>query len=407
VTVGQYAGIPLEDPADTMRHGAIFLLRRPPNLDAAISLDGWTTQVQRGTKAVVTFGPGRATDASGVFSEALEAANNGLDFMSVRGLADVAMESEGDDSIVWWLEGNSAVVQATVYFPFAFSGSAAGVTRDAQGNVVPSPPLNPLQHDAFRFIRMSRTSAYLYDSYRNMFLALERLLSDVTAQQNEGEAAWFRRALGVVDTSGLVPAAELAPPSETDPITWAYNNIYADARSALMHAKRSYLLPLDDSVRQRLTDSLDLISNYVHKLVEAHLGIAHLWFRLSDYARRQLVEHGLMNSRLFVSDDRSAVGGDTSTEVPAASSNVVYSNPSQFRMVDEWHGDVTASWSPTELSELDAVCLFGVVQADGGPGGFVSSLRGPLTLGSSVSRFELRSGLWMLNASDTPRHFVG
>ena len=37
--------------------------------------------------------------------------------------------------------------------------------------------VTPAQYDVFRFVRMSRTSQYLFDSYRNMFLAFERLLS--------------------------------------------------------------------------------------------------------------------------------------------------------------------------------------------------------------------------------------
>jgi hypothetical protein len=61
-----------------------------------------------------------------------------------------------------------------------FTFSATGVAKDAAGNVVPSPPLpSAVADDAFRFVRMCRTSDDLYDSYRNLFLAFECLLSDI------------------------------------------------------------------------------------------------------------------------------------------------------------------------------------------------------------------------------------
>src|SRR5882757_3917629 len=45
VAIGRCAGIPLEDEADTFRHGAVFLLRNQPNRSAAVSIGGWTTEV--------------------------------------------------------------------------------------------------------------------------------------------------------------------------------------------------------------------------------------------------------------------------------------------------------------------------------------------------------------------------
>ena len=212
VTVGQYAGIPLQDPANVIRHGGIFLLRKPPMADAAVSLDGWTTQVKRPTKAVVTFGPAGTSDAASTYRAVVKAANDGLDYLSARGLADVMIQTDRDDFVVWWPETAGTIMQTTIIATWQFGGFAEAEVRDADGHVKPSPPLTPTQHDAFRFIRMSRTSIYLYDSYRNMFLALESLLSDIAPQNpGEGEAKWFKRA--IAEASKLVPIAELALPT--------------------------------------------------------------------------------------------------------------------------------------------------------------------------------------------------
>ncbi|CCK65387.1 Protein of unknown function [Mycobacterium canettii CIPT 140070017] len=41
---------------------------------------------------------------------------------------------------------------------------------------------------------------------------------------------------------------------------WIYRNIYSAERSALMHAKRQYLLPQDDASKAQLISSLGKLS---------------------------------------------------------------------------------------------------------------------------------------------------
>ena len=95
----------------------------------------------------------------------------------------------------------------------------------------------------------------LFDSYRNMFLALERLLSDIrpramrpNGKPAESEKDWFTAALQQADK--LVPVAKLAPTGTQDPSDWVYINMYGAERSGLMHAKPGlYHLPQDDAGR--------------------------------------------------------------------------------------------------------------------------------------------------------------
>lgn len=375
----------------------MFRLRKPPIKDAvAVSPDGWTTQVKKAAKAVVTFGPATATDAAATYKVAIKAANDGLDYLSVCGEADVMIQTDRDHFIVWWPDSSGVIMQGTTIDGMAFAGFAEGVAREADGTVKPSPPLTPIQHDAFRFIRMSRTSIYLYDSYRNMFLALECLLHDIAPKQSEGEGAWFKRALGVANN--LVPVAELAPANESDPIQWVYDNMYSDERSALSHAKRDYLLPQDETERDELIASLEKLSNYVHRLVEAYLGVTHLRSSLSDHARRNVAQDLLLRCKLYVSDDKSPFHEDDhdATAAPsqqrshpgcsaggarrtlkcflrkrfsspaAAGAIVVEAAPGGFVMVDQYLGMVSASWDASALSVITAICRTGACLADGG-----------------------------------------
>ena len=374
--------------------------------DAAVSLEGWTTQVKKDAKAVVTFGRATTTDAAATYKVAVKAANDGLDYLSVRGLADAMIQTDRDDFIVWWPEAAGVIVQGTTISTLRVAGFAEGEARDADGNVKPSPPLTPIQHNAFRFIRMSRTSIYLYDSYRNMFLALECLLNDIVPQQSEGEGAWFRRVLG--EANKLVRVAELAPANEPDPIQWVYDNMYSDERSALSHAKRDYLLPQDETEREALTASLERLSNYVLSLVKARLRVEHLRSFLSDYTRRGVAEALLLGQKLYVSDDKSPFheDDDDATAAPAAGAGVVDAAPGPLVMVDQYLGIVSASWDASALTKIAAVCRTGAFASDGSRAGIVSDLRGPLELDGAVARYELRVGVRTLDAQGPPRHFV-
>ena len=102
MTVGEFAGVPLQDVADTWRTGAVFLLRRPAVSDAVVSLNGWTTSVVAGERAVVASGPSSATDHAAAFSDALLAANQGLDYMSATGSTHSVIVDATGDCIVWW-----------------------------------------------------------------------------------------------------------------------------------------------------------------------------------------------------------------------------------------------------------------------------------------------------------------
>ncbi len=283
MTIGLYGGIPLQDAADTWRHGAVFLLRDKPLMNAEVTLDGWITAVAKDIKAVITRGPSSSTSYDDTHSEALRAANNALDYMCMRSLCDGAIRNDSDDCLVWWPDPTVGVtIRARMIYTTRATITATGTVTDNAGNPVPPPPPAPItaaQHDAFRFIRMSRTSEYLFDSYRNMFLALERLLSDIqpramapNGRPAESEKAWFTAALQQADA--LVPVAKLAPAGEPAPIDWVYINMYGAERSGLMHAKPGlYHLPQNDAGRAELRASLRTLSDYVSELVSVRLKV--------------------------------------------------------------------------------------------------------------------------------------
>ena len=115
----------------------------------------------------------------------------------------------------------------------------------------------------------------------------------------------------------------------------------------------------------------------------------------------------LQAGKLYVSDDKSPFHEDDDSTTPATGASVVEAAQSQFVMADQFLGMVSASWDASALSDLEAICRMGIViPANGKRGEIISYLRGPLELGNSVTRYELRVGLRTLDASSPPRHFV-
>lgn len=221
------AGIPILEPSGALTSGEAFLLANAPVQDAEAELNQWKIAVRRGVKVVVAYG-GSTSSPEATHTAALNAANLGLDYMSVRGLCDVAIKDSGDDYMLWWRNGIDLTLRINTIFSTLFHATATGIAKDTNGKIHPSSPPPPAStHDAFRFVRMSRTSQYLYDSYRNMFLALESLLSDLRPKAQkangrwEGEGEWFRNAMSEADK--LVPVKGLAPTSEPDPVQWIMN----------------------------------------------------------------------------------------------------------------------------------------------------------------------------------------
>lgn len=382
-------------------------------MDAEVTLfDGWTTTVAAGTNAVVTSGPSSSTSFDETRTEALRAANNGLDYMCMRGWGSAAIRIDPDDCLVWWPDPvDGVILRARVIYTTRAQMRFTATVTDKDGNVVHDPPAQPTpaQHDALRFIRMACTSEYLFDSYRNMFLALERLLSDIRPRKThpdgrpaERERDWLTAALQQAEP--IVSAAKLAPTGEPAPIDWFYTNMYGDERSGLMHAKPGlYHLPQDDASHAQLQASLRVLWNYVLELASAVVGVEHSRSGFSHRGWAEFLKPTFENMVLFVTDKHLSLdrSGDEAAEI--VRNNVI-----------ELPADTPVTEGPmlitrlgaidvANLQSLDRIVGMGVVAPMfGAPLSFGSELPSPLRLGTSVTRFEMVAGIRNLNPVDLP-----
>lgn len=440
MTVGEFAGIPLQDAGDTWRHGAVFRLKKPAQGPGSVSLNGWVTTVVHRQKFVIICGPSSATDFEATFIESLNAANRGLDYLSVTGQADCSICEALDDSLIWWPDAarGGVVVRCQAVQPWGMKLSATIVQRDALGNVVPSPPPpTPMADDAFRFIRMARTSDDLFDSYRNLFLAFESLLSDIRPRQPraqkwwkrwrakipgahrnasagnagwEPEHRWFSDALDVAN--GLVPIAELTGlPRYRNHKKWIQNRMYSDQRSGLMHAKRGqrYLLPHDAEDRTELIEALGRLSDYSKKLVESHLHVRGQSSFVSLSRIALTSQQVLPQYPLVISDDNGRplnLEADENLIDPNATVVQLSSSTPRVDPNDRQLWWMLAHCDRAAFTRLTAIRRFGSMRTDGsGKCDVVSELVGPLVLGSTVARLEIDRGYRYVNPTGPPRQF--
>lgn len=251
--------------------GAAFSLLKPARETASVTIGEWEIEVRRRSSAVVARG-GDEHNAADATRSALAHVQMALDLMCVRGSNSLALRDPEDEYIVWWSDGaGTLTIRIVSITNLAFGIRMSGIKVSPAGEEDPTPdPLNaPDWHPSFRYFRLSQASDDLFDAYRNAYLALEAVLSDITPQKlhpngrRESERDWLTRAL--VD-AGLATAGDGALADE----------LYRGVRASLSHAKsgRDVLLPYDNAERDKVLASLHRVVSLYLEVVASHLGVA-------------------------------------------------------------------------------------------------------------------------------------
>ncbi|TQS19868.1 hypothetical protein [Microbispora sp. KK1-11] len=311
-----YGGIPLGREA-----GAAFSLQTVARDSAIAHVDGWEVEVRKDQKIVVARG-GKLNGYDTAFRSGLDAAQKGLDLMSMSGKDNLAIKSWDMEHLAWWPEPNGTVLRQVFFLSTKMSvGAVTVLVRDSTGNVVPSPlSPPPVWHESFRYFRLSQTTEDLFDAFRNAYLALESVLSSIAPQRirpngrvGEGEGEWFERALTEADK--VAPLADFVPPGTSDPVQHLKQELYSDMRGAMSHAKsgRAILLPQTEADRAKVTASLSTLTRLYLTLVEKHLQMRRLGGGITAEGFRLMATSVFDAMTLSLSDDESEL---TDSDIP-------------------------------------------------------------------------------------------
>ena len=125
---------------------------------------------------------------------AREAANLALDFAVTTGATPVFLDHHQQPEVVWWNDASGRTLRIVSVTNLTMKFRATAEVRDAAGNLVPpieSP--RPAWTECLRFYRTSEASTDLFpDSFRNLYLAIELLLSALDSLMLGKRKQWKR-----------------------------------------------------------------------------------------------------------------------------------------------------------------------------------------------------------------------
>lgn len=123
---------------------------------------------------------------------------------------------------------------------------------------------------ALRFFRYSQLADDVFDAYRNLFLALEAVLSELVSGGPGGEREWLEHALKHLVAAGELDLSRYTPSGEPDPLEHFLREQYAARRCATFHAKshRDVLTPGSAEDRETVASALEHLARIVMDLSE-------------------------------------------------------------------------------------------------------------------------------------------
>ena len=297
-------------PSPLAPTGGVFRLDRKLTSDMSRSITGdWSAFARSGSLDLIVSGPQGAADYETALGDAISAAQESLDLVAAEGGQALTIEGAETGHLVWWTETRGIVLRDMAISDRGFRFSATGEVRDAAGNLVtqPAPPPVPW-HESFRYFRISQTTGDLFDAYRNLYLAVESLLSTVVpvrlnaaGRPAEREGDWLRRALTQIHPA-TVDLAIYAVVGAADPVNAVYDDLYAGTRTQLFHSKagRPILLPHTLSGRESVLASLERLGRLYVDLARSALSLQRRWGVMSHASFRELTNS---TAELFLSDD--------------------------------------------------------------------------------------------------------
>ncbi len=351
--------------------------------DSATQLlhSGAEIEVRAGSRAVVVRGLSACASYEAVRNRGVEEAQVGLDMLCASGVAVLVLDDIDSEHFAWWADSAGTVGRISSQVRLRIRGGLPTILL----NGVPPPVPQPVWHESERYFRHAQATSDLFDAFRNLYLALESILSTLKPQQTEGEGAWFRRALVTAHgalTGGLAPFC--ADPSSSDPSRELYDELYLQIRNMVFHAKRGrpVLLPFDAPGRLSVQQVVERIAKLYLALLEHVSGVRFRTAFMFRGAFRAGYDAYPIN-RIYFSASEDPVDPNA-TLVPVDSIGV---DARRAREYDEpWTVAFSASTTPADLAALPWVVK--VVAAIGEEPAFAEDLEGRLDP-SGLDRLEV------------------
>lgn len=385
---------------DLTKPGALLLLRD-------VAATAWTELLADGTTARLSAG------SRGVLVENLpvlphqelrqagrDAANHALDFIAIRSAGNYALAEPTAPALSWQPTTAGAELRVAIRLLHTITGRVGG-----------EPAPYPLTwHPSMRYFRMSQTTTDLYDAFRNVYLALESLLSDIQPPFIEAngkpEGAWVLCALRAAETllQAQTPPRSLRAYLQggttvaADPAQEVKDELYSGTRTLVFHAKsgRDVALP---QVLTRQTQILNVLSRYTRMytdLAELWIGARFLRTYLSEYTVQQATDTVMPSWQLGV----TARAFPTVTDYEQDGASALVGLPTRLASeLDGPRGAVILGEAETAGLGLPSKLLGVGARSTGGHPVCYDNLAGTLTL-DGVNRVQVEL-CWQIDGAGT------
>lgn len=212
-------------------------------------------------------------------------AEEALDLLSLRGLGGFILTTP-DPAVLAWSGGTGNVTLRAFDHVSQTITASVGDQPDAAHRSRENSQPAKVWHESFRYFRMSQSTDDLLDAFRNIYLALENLLTAlVPPVAGEREKQWLPRALRQIETDFISNGRYLtfdqrlleppAAPPFTDAVDAMVDELYNTARNAAFHAKENHpiTLPQRQADRDQVARVMERYVNIYTDLVSMTYGV--------------------------------------------------------------------------------------------------------------------------------------
>jgi hypothetical protein len=258
-----------------------------------------------------------------------------------------------------------------------------------------------------RYFRQAQVSTDVFDAFRNLYLALEAILSTIAPPgPGEPEGGWLKRALG--EARKLVDLAQFSSLGGVqDVVKELHDELYVKVRTAVFHAKigRPVLLPLDRAGRAVVAKALERLDGLYLALLEQVVGVRFGRSGATKYAFDAMVR-GVGLERLYLTDDETPVDASAErVEVPNGKTLVGVPLVRTPELDDDWLAMYTTE-TPVGVLKAHMPYVAKLIAAtnENGPG-LLFTLEERLDL-EGFARLEVAVGFRLVNRGPKIRYLT-
>ncbi|MDA3936068.1 MAG: hypothetical protein PF636_04270, partial [Actinomycetota bacterium] len=225
------------DPAGMPVQGGVLLtLAGQAKQNGYVRLGDLSVEAINGSRGLMVR-MSEPVDPDRIVDQAVGATAHALDLLAASAGPIGTLDMDPQSVLSWRVEAGRRIARITAPHGIAFRADPGPSATHLEGDAAElSASALPVYHESLRFHRLSQCTDDLFDAFRNTYLAMESVLSDIAPRtSSEPEGKWLMRAMETAQSSvDLSPylgcSADKVPAS-------FYDRVYKSVRCPLFHAR--------------------------------------------------------------------------------------------------------------------------------------------------------------------------